>query len=42
VQNYLQTGKGWKLADFSEKYGVGGIDLSQSTDLTTATCPSDR
>ncbi|MCL1999433.1 MAG: terminase large subunit [Turicibacter sp.] len=36
VQQCLEIGKGRELADFREKYGVGGIDLSQYTDLTAA------
>ena len=35
-------GEGLTLADFENSYAVGGIDLSQTTDLTAASCIIQR
>ena len=36
------TGEALRLEDFSECYAVAGIDLSQTTDLTAATCVIEK
>jgi len=42
VKRSGEGGKGYKLADFAGSYCVGGVDLSQSTDLTAASVTIER